>query len=226
LVARRRDALERLAAELAAAGSRTFVAAHDLADPTRAADWIAPAEAALGPIDVLVSNAGSLTLGAIAGFDADEGERMMSVNLLSPARLMRAVLPAMLARKRGVIVNVTSMAALVALPGWIYQSASKSGSAAFSEALRGELRGSGVHVLTVYPGMTDTPMTRAGLQAYGARGVTSLIPLGKPSSFARRLRRAVQRRRARLFYPRFYGLVRWFPRLSAWMAALFAPRLR
>jgi short-subunit dehydrogenase len=224
LVARRANVLAQLAAELNASGaSRTFVAAHDLSRTTDAASWIPAAEAALGPIDVLISNAGLLTLGAVATFDADEGERMMNVNLLAPARLMHAVLPAMLARRQGVIVNVTSMAALVAMPGWTYQSASKSGSAVFSEALRRELRGSGVHVLTVYPGMTDTPMTRAGLAAYGGRGLTARIPLGDAAGFARRVRLAIERRQARLFYPRFYGVVRWFPQLSAWLAAQLAP---
>ena len=76
---------------------------QDLADPAHAADWIPKAEEALGPIDVLVSNAGLLTLGAVATFDPEEGERMMAINLLSPARLFRTVLPGMLARKRGVI---------------------------------------------------------------------------------------------------------------------------
>lgn len=222
LVARRREALERLAGEL---GRRSFVVSQDLSEPARAADWIAAAEAALGPIDVLVSNAGFLTLGKVATFDPDEGERMINVNLLSPVRQMRAVLPGMLARRSGVIVNVTSMAALVALPDWVYQSAGKAGSATFSEALRLELRGSGVHVLTVYPGMTDTPMTQSGLDAYGRGAATRLIPLGDAATFARRLRRAVERRQARMFYPRFYGVARWFPNLLQQLSARLAPRL-
>jgi short-subunit dehydrogenase len=142
---------------------------------------------------------------------------MMAINLLSPARLFRTVLPGMLARKRGVIVNVTSMAAIVTLPGWIYQSASKIGSATFSEGLREEL--------AVYPGMTDTPMTQAGLDAYGRKGLANLLPLGNANEMATRLVHAVARRRARFFYPRFYALARLFPHISAWLSARFAPRL-
>jgi short-subunit dehydrogenase len=222
LVARRREVLEKIAGELP---GESFVVTQDLADPAHAADWIPKAEEALGPIDVLVSNAGLLTLGAVATFDPEEGERMMAINLLSPARLFRAVLPGMLARKRGVIVNVTSMAAIVTLPGWIYQSASKIGSATFSEGLREELAGTGVHVMTVYPGMTETPMTQAGLDAYGRKGLVNLLPLGDANEMATRLVHAVARRRARFFYPRFYALARLFPRISAWLSARFAPRL-
>lgn len=222
LVARRRPALEQLAAELR---GRSHVAPHDLADPTHAADWIADAERALGPIDVLVSNAGSLTLGPVATFDPAVGEAMMALNLLSPVRLMRAVLPAMLARGSGVVVNVTSVAALVTPPGWIYQSAGKRGSAAFSEALAVEVAGSGVHVMTVYPGMTDTPMTQAGLEVYGESGLVKLVPLGDPAEFARRLRRAIAARRRRMTYPRTYAVLRAFPRTAQLFASLLSPRL-
>jgi short-subunit dehydrogenase len=222
LVARRRTELERVAGEL---GVPTFIAVQDLADPAHAADWIAPAEAALGPIEVLVSNAGFLTLGPVVTFDPEEGERVFRINALTPARLMRAVLPAMIARRSGVIVNVTSLAALVAIPDWVYQAASKTASATFSEALRVELRGTGVHVMTAYPGMTDTPMTQGGLDAYGRTGLAAMIPLGDAAAFARGLRRAVERRRARFIYPAFYVLARLFPRIAGWLSARLAPRI-
>jgi short-subunit dehydrogenase len=222
LVARRKERLEALAIEL---GCPSFVAAVDLSDPAHAADWIAKAEQALGPIDVLVSNAGSLTLGPVATFDPELGERMMKLNFLTPARLIRAVLPGMLQRKNGVIVNVTSLAALVPIPDWIYQAASKTASAVFSETLRIETKGSGVHVMTVYPGMTDTPMAQGGLDAYGRSGIAAMIPLGDAKILARRLRRAVERRKSRVIYPGFYALARWFPRIAGWLSARLAPRI-
>jgi short-subunit dehydrogenase len=216
LVARRRQELERIARELP---GESFVAPHDLSDPTRAADWISDAEAALGPIDVLISNAGFLTLGPVSSFDPDEGERMINVNMLTPARLIRALLPAMIARGHGTIVNVTSVAAFVSIPGWAYQAASKAGSATFSEALSAEVAGTGVHVMTAYPGMTDTPMTQAGLDVYGRKGLVSRIPLGDAVTFARRLRAAVERRKKRFIYPGFYAFARWFPGIARWFAA-------
>lgn len=222
LVARRRDRLEQTASEL---GVPSFVAVQDLADPTHAADWIPAAEAELGPIDVLISNAGFLTLGPVATFDPEEGERMFNINFLTPARLMRAVLPSMLARRDGVIVNVTSLAALVAIPDWVYQAASKTASATFSEALRRETLGTGVHVMTAYPGMTDTPMTQGGLVAYGRRGLVAMIPLGDAATLAKGLRRAILRRKRRFIYPSFYALARWFPRIAGWLSARLAPRV-
>src|SRR5262245_55908540 len=77
LVARRKEVLEKIAKELP---GRSFVAAHDLTDPARAASFLPAAEEALGPIDVLVSNAGFLTLGKVASFDPEEGERMLNIN--------------------------------------------------------------------------------------------------------------------------------------------------
>ena len=222
LVARREGRLREIANELE---GESFVAAQDLSDPAHAIDWIAAAEKTLGPIDVLISNAGFLTLGPVASFDPEEGERMMNVNMLTPVRLMRAVLPAMLARGSGTIVNITSVAAFVSLPGWTYQAASKAGSAAFSEALGAELAGTGVHVLTAYPGMTDTPMTQAGLDVYGRKGIVARIPLGDAATFARRIRGAVLRRKKRLIYPRFYAFARWFPRIAGWFSRRFAPPL-
>jgi short-subunit dehydrogenase len=141
-------------------------------------------------------------------------------------KLLRHQLPKMIARGNGVLVNVTSMAALVTLPGWLYQSASKTGSAVFSEALRGEVRGSGVHVLTVYPGMTDTPMTQGGLDRYGRSGLVKLLPLGTPAGFARTVRRAIERRKARAFYPPPYAMARWFPRIAGWLSAAVTPKLQ
>jgi short-subunit dehydrogenase len=118
------------------------------------------------------------------------------------------------------------MAALVSLPGWLYQASSKTASATFSEGLRREVRGNGVHVLTVYPGMTDTPMTQGGLDRYGRSGLVKLLPLGTPAGFARTVRRAVERRRARAFYPAPYALARWFPGLAGFLSRLVTPPLR
>lgn len=108
LVARRKDVLEKLAAELP---GRSHVVSRDLSDTADCASSIDGAEAALGPIDVLVSNAGLLTLGPVVDFDPGEAERMVAINLLTPMKLVRTLLPRMLARRSGTLVNVTSLAA-------------------------------------------------------------------------------------------------------------------
>jgi short-subunit dehydrogenase len=208
LVARRRDALEALADELRPA--RTHVAAHDLGDRERACDWIAEAEARLGPIDVLVNNAGALLAGASAELDPAEGEKILTLDLLVPLRLTRHVLPAMLARRAGTIVDVSALAALTPLPGLMHYDAAKAGLAAASEALRAELRGSGVHVVTVYPGYIDTEMARAGEAALETSLAARLLPRGSADELARRVRLAVERRRDRVLYPFPAPLAFWF----------------
>lgn len=78
-------------------------------------------------------------------------------------------------------------------------------------------------MLNVYPGPTDTPMARGGMESYAGNKFARLLPLGTTAGFARRVRRAVERRALRVFYPRFYGIVRWFTGLSRWFMDRFAP---
>jgi short-subunit dehydrogenase len=114
VVARRTELLEKIAKECAPA--RVRVVSHDLAKPESAADWIAGAEAELGPIDVLVNNAGLENSGPTASSDVATGMRVLSLNMLTPILLTRAVLPGMIARARGTIVNVASLAAYSPMP--------------------------------------------------------------------------------------------------------------
>src|SRR5258705_4202891 len=117
LVARRRDLLDALAAEV---GGGAFVVAHDLADVSRATDWVAAAEVAHGPIDGLVNNAGVENTGPSHEADPDGCRRLIELNLTTPMLLTRHLLPAMRARRHGLFVNVASVAALVPLPRQTY----------------------------------------------------------------------------------------------------------
>jgi len=221
LVARRKELLEALAAEL---GPTCRAVAHDLADAERAADWVPGAEAAHGPIDVLVNNAGMENTGPTAAADVETCKKLFQLNLVTPILLSRRLLPEMLARKSGMIVNVVSVAALTPPPMQAYYGASKAGLAAFSEATRGELAGSGVHLLTVYPGPVKTSMGEAGWAALGGRENLPPVPEGTPEELARRIRRAMEKRKSRLIYPRFYVTARWLPWLSRFLTDRYAPR--
>jgi short-subunit dehydrogenase len=223
LVARRRDRLDQIAADV---GGKTFVVAADLADVARATDWLAPAEKELGPIDILINNAGVQHIEPTEEADCEKGEMLLRLNVHTPMRLTRAVLPAMLARRSGCIVDVSSMAALAPVPGMFYYNAAKGGIANASEALRGELRGTGVHVLTVYPGPVDTDMGRAGFAKYEPTLAARLSPEGTADGLARLVLRAVDRRRPRVIYPRLYGIVMWFPWLSRWVSVRASPPLK
>ncbi len=213
LAARRKELLDALAADLKVP---THVAAVDLESPDAAVAFLAGAEEALGPVDVLINNAGIQIVERAVETEAARGRAMLDLDLVTPLVLSRAVLPAMLARRAGTIVDVASTAALAPTPGMWWYNAAKGGLAAASESLRGELRRSGVHVVTVYPGPIDTDMGRAGYAAYPPQSGIALLPKGDAPTLARKVRRAVERRRARVIYPWFYTLTRWFPTVTRW----------
>lgn len=218
LVARRAGLLEELKRAL---GSRCEIVVADLgaADPTK---WLA----GLGPIDVFINNAGfNITAPFDAGPDGEVG-RLFRVDLLAPIALMRAVVPAMVARGSGAVVNVSSLAGLVPPAGMTAYAAAKAGLAAYSEALHAELRGTGVHVLTVCPGPIANGTPHDNVAIYGEDSVATAVPVGQAVDLAREIRCAVERRCARLIFPRFYGLARTFPGIARWLVTRFTPPLK
>jgi short-subunit dehydrogenase len=221
LVARRKELLDKLAAEI---GDKARAVAHDLAAPDRAAEWLPAAEAAFGPVDVLVNNAGMENTGPTVDADPAVCRKLLDLNLTTPILLTRAILPAMVSRKSGAIVNVASVAGLVAPPMQAYYGASKAGLAMFSETLRAELSDSGVHVLTVYPGPVTTAMGESGYAAMGGRENLPKMPEGTPDVLALRIRRAIETRKSRVIYPRFYTLSRWLWPFARWAIDSFAPK--
>jgi short-subunit dehydrogenase len=223
LVARRRALLDALAKELAGT-ARVRVVEHDLAVPDKATSWIEGAEAELGAIDVLVNNAGMENTGPSADADPAEVQKMLDLNLVTPLLVTRALLPAMIARGSGMIVNVTSVAGLVSVPMQAYYGASKAGLAMFSETLRGEVAGTGVKVVTVYPGPIATPMGDSAAEKFGGRDKIPSVPEGQPDELARLIARAMQRNTARVIYPFPYTASRWFGPLARALVNRFAPR--
>ena len=155
LAARSTDKLERLAAELRGAGARVLAVPCDV---TRAEDREALIERArreFGTIDVLVNNAGIEELGHYAEQDPAMLERILATNLLAPMQLTRAVLPAMLAAKKGQVVNIASLAGRTGMPFGAAYSGSKGGLAEWSISLAAELRDSGVAITVICPGFVD-----------------------------------------------------------------------
>ncbi|MBY6260889.1 SDR family NAD(P)-dependent oxidoreductase [Azospirillum sp. 412522] len=113
---------------------------------------------ALGGLDILVNNAGGVRAGRLELVTEEDILAMIAVDLTAPILLTRAALPALRTSGEGVVVNVSSGLGLVGAPFYAAYAGAKAGLARFGEALRRELKGEGVHVLTVYPGATDTPM--------------------------------------------------------------------
>jgi uncharacterized protein len=156
LAARSLAPMERLAAELRAAGAGVTAIAADLAQPG-AASALAQEVAGRGlAVDVLVNNAG---LGAAGRFDRIDPERLgevLQVNIVALSELTRLLLPGMIARRRGRILLVASVAGFQPGPGMAAYFASKAYVLSLGEALAYELRGTGVGVTTLCPGATAT----------------------------------------------------------------------
>lgn len=223
LVARSLGPLEALAEP---GGPRAHAVEADLCDPEQAISWLPAAVERLGPVDVLVNNAGMQLLGHVAELDADEVGRMYALNVMAPVRLTRAVLPDMLARRSGCIVDIASMAALTPTPYMSHYSATKAALATASECLRIELEGTGVHVLTVYPGPVATEMAQSALDVLQQTTAVAHMPTGTPESLARVLRRAISERQPRVIYPKIYAAATYMPTFARWITKKMAPRPR
>ncbi len=157
---RRRDVVSSAVDALRGSGGGVHGVAADVATTNGRTATLDGALEALGGLDVLVNNAGGVRAGSLEATTEDEIRAMIEVDLLAPILLTRAALPALTRGGDGLVVNVASGAALIGIPFYATYAAAKAGLARFGEAMRRELKGSGVHVLTVYPGATDTPMMR------------------------------------------------------------------
>jgi short-subunit dehydrogenase len=154
LAARSIQKLADLAGSLPGVGSKVVKRTDVTVAEDRAA-LIAFASREFGPIDVLVNNAGVEELGPFAEKDPAVLERIIATNLLAPMLLAREVLPAMLARGSGHVVNIASLAGRTGMPFGSAYSGSKGGLAEWSISLAAELSGSGVAVSVICPGFVD-----------------------------------------------------------------------
>jgi short-subunit dehydrogenase len=184
LVARRKELLERLAAEIRAAGGTALPLRCDVRERTSVRAAVENAARELGPIDLLIANAGVGHVVPADPLDATLIEDSMRTNFFGPVYGVEAVLPSMLARRAGHIVGVSSLAAYRGLPRTHAYCASKSALNAFLEGLRVELADRGVRVTTICPGFVRTPMVAANAGA---------MPFVlEPDEAARRILRAVR----------------------------------
>lgn len=208
LVARRGAVLEELAEAL---NVPCRVVQQDLSSFDPRCSWLDRCVTELGEVDMLVNNAGVQVIDKVSEVGLRESEQLHTLNYRTPVALMRAILPSMRRRERGTIVNIGSLAGLVPAPYMADYCASKAALGAFSESLRGELKGTGINVLTAYPGPVDTPLGQRGYERLGHRRSAMLMPLGNSEEFAELLLAAMQRRSARVIYPKSYLGAWWAP---------------
>lgn len=193
LTGRRAEALEDLVTSLQQYGVETLVVPGDITCQTTIEELVSKTISRFGCIDILINNAGISGGGAVDQQDSQTVDKLLSTNLVAPIQLVRAVLPTMKEQRSGLIVNVSSVAAEVLAPGQIVYAASKSGLNAFTTGLRRELAGTGIHMLTVLPGWTKTPMiARFEEKTLRTSGVLLPVhPIMEPEAVAQKIVRAI-----------------------------------
>jgi short-subunit dehydrogenase len=155
-VARRRELLDTLVREITAKGGRAIALPCDVTDRSQVLQAVATASEALGPIDRLIANAGGGERTSVDDFRAEQIAAMLALNVVGTANCIEAVLPAMLARGRGHIVVMSSIAGFRGLPGAAGYSAAKAALTTLAEALRADLRPRGIDVTVLTPGFIHT----------------------------------------------------------------------
>jgi short-subunit dehydrogenase len=161
VLARRKDRLDALVAEIRAAGGRAEAVAADVSDRAQAVAAIGQLRDRLGPIDLLIANSGVGVPTLLEPLNIDEVETMFKVNTLGVVYSIEAVLPEMLARGKGHLAAISSLAAYLPMPGESGYCASKAAVNVYLQSLRFQLRRRGIHVSTICPGFIETPMTAA-----------------------------------------------------------------
>ena len=188
VAARSRGPLEEEARKLASQRVKAVAITADISDPNDRAELLRQAEAAIGPIDILVNNA---AVEETARFDRQSPETVVGTietNLIAPMMLIRGVLPGMLERGRGHIVNIASMAGKKGLPYNATYSASKAAIIEWTQAMQFELEGTGVGASVICPGY----VAEAGMFAGEEENTPSLAGASSPEQVTDAVIRAIR----------------------------------
>jgi short-subunit dehydrogenase len=160
LVARRLPLLEALKKELDPLGRRVLVLAADVSHWEEIKEAVDRTEKELGPIDLLIANAGVSLDAPLKRFNVAEARQVYEVNVIGLMQTVAAVLPYFMERKRGHIVGVSSLAAYISFPRSTVYCSSKAAVSSYLDGLRLELMPLGIPVTTICPGFVRTPMTQ------------------------------------------------------------------
>ncbi len=160
LAARRTDRLEEVAGDIKDYDGVASVHGCDVADPAQVRSAVAACRLALGPVDLLVANAGVGDHTPVETLDSEEVHQILKVNFMGAVHAVDAVLPEMLRRRSGHLAAVGSLAGFNGLPGRAAYCASKGAMINFFESIRMDLRPRGIAVTVINPGFVRTEMTR------------------------------------------------------------------
>lgn len=193
LTARRADELLKVADEVERAGGKALAHAADVRNTVEMNGVAERVQDRFGRIDVLIANAGMSSTTGATNIQAGEVANVITINVIGVVNSVAAVLPGMLARKKGHLVAISSLASFRGLPKSGAYSASKAAVSTFFESLRVDLRKSGIDVTVIHPGFIRTPMT--------ANRKRKLPFLLEPEDAARRMLRAIERRARTYAFP-------------------------
>lgn len=220
LTARRAERLAALATEMAGAPGRCAWLAGDIQDPAFGAQLVTATLERFGRVDVLINNAGLGHRSHLSDLPHDHLHTIIATNLYGVLYTTQAVLPTLRAQGSGQIINVSSIVGQRPLPRSAVYAASKAALNMVSRALRIELRGSGITVTLLYPGLTETEFHKGVLG--GAR--RRVFPGVAAERVARVTLRAIRKRQREVYVTpldwAFTHLNRLFPRLSDWLTGL------
>jgi short-subunit dehydrogenase len=206
LIARRQEQLAALAQEIQQTGGVAAFSPADVSERQPTLDAIHDVAAKLGPVDLLIANAGVGAPTLLDPVNVHDVEKMFRVNVFGTVYAIEAVLPVMLQRGRGHLAAVSSLASYKGLPGESGYSASKAAVNTYMEGLRIQLRHRGIAVTTICPGFVKTPMT--------AVNDFKMPFLLEADVAARRIVRALKRRKKVFNFPWQMSLVM---KLTTWM---------
>ncbi len=178
LLARNEERLDSIASEIVSDGGHAFPIIADLAEPDHMIERVRAFQADAGPITLLVNNAGVTRDQLLLGLKPDDWETVLNINLTGVYHITRHVLRDMLKQRKGSIVNISSVVALMGNPGQVNYVAAKAGLIGFTKALAREVASRNIRVNAVAPGFIDTAMT-ANLPDETRRAYMKQIPLGR-----------------------------------------------
>lgn len=204
--------LEDAAREITENGCEAHPFVLDVSDREACFELVERVESEIGPIDVLVNNAGILECDGFLGLSEYNWRRTLEVNLLGQVWMMQAVLPGMLARRRGHIVNMASQAGVIGGAKMSSYSASKHAVIGVTDSVRLEQRGSGVRFTSILPGFVDTGMVDGTDPPF-------ISPWVEPAKVSAAIVNAVRKGHEEVYRPSFPV------RLSAFLRGLGSPKL-
>lgn len=233
LAARHNDRLAIVAQEIQKLDRQALVVPTDVRDPDQVKNLIDKAIEQFGEIDVLINNAGIYVSGPVESFSLEEWHHVIDTNLCGYVHTIHAVLPHMLARRQGAIVNISSIGGKVPTPYLAPYNATKFGVAGMTAAMHAELKPKGIHVCGIYPNIIKTNFTEraifTGYDEADARSRRQQLEeilhnplIEKPEDVAQAIWEGVKHQRAEVVvgsanlaqaaYNLFPGIVQWFSR--------------